>query len=396
MYEQVFIALFSVTSQYDTSNHIPSSDSSPVVDWLISSKVQKNSLNRGLISPLHRAWAAATPATEKWVSAACEAKINDAVKTSVNLVCPFCLRRSITKRRLIVHVRQHFAKFFCRCGYNSSSREVVIRHQQKGGHKRPIYEVSESLYADWVKHVKLKNPPYFTKCIPTSCHNFRSGRPKMLYDLQVQSLDKLDPNHAAVSTALRKAYELPPLTKHNYAAPSTPVFPQAGNRGLGELANASPIASTFNNVLHSKHSDEGTKVSQANHNSGSLSIARQETALVSCHDSILTNGGSLAALANQINSLTPSMPKGSRSDAVTLRSLVTETKSAVGKYTNTLLPESKSHEKEKSNAASKFVEALKSSIESMETQIVTMRRAADQLEVVVKQQKLQLQLIINS
>ena len=85
--------------------------------------------------------------------------------------CLICNYACTTPRRQRIHLAQHFTRFFCQCGTNSTSRDVVARYQKRlhemdkanehGEETRLIYEVDSDSYSTWVEYVALEKPPTF-------------------------------------------------------------------------------------------------------------------------------------------------------------------------------------------------------------------------------------------
>jgi hypothetical protein len=87
--------------------------------------------------------------------------------------CRYCGLKN-NQRRLRVHLKQHFLKNFCPCGYSRTSRDTVVDHQRRrgrvpshGGSEGHIFEVDKASYPDFVKFMGWKEPPEFGSCQPT-------------------------------------------------------------------------------------------------------------------------------------------------------------------------------------------------------------------------------------
>ena len=62
-----------------------------------------------------------------------------------------------SRRKVHVHVRQHYTKHLCPCGYRSTLYDTVLQHQQHGGCQQnatKIYKVDGDSYADVLRHAK--------------------------------------------------------------------------------------------------------------------------------------------------------------------------------------------------------------------------------------------------
>ena len=88
-------------------------------------------------------------------------------------------------RQLRIHRTHHFTRFFCQCGTNYTSRDVVARHQKRlhdmdkvnehGGKTRLIYDVDSDSFSTWIEYVALEKPPTFETPRP---YNEYSKKPR--------------------------------------------------------------------------------------------------------------------------------------------------------------------------------------------------------------------------
>jgi hypothetical protein len=72
-----------------------------------------------------------------------------------NATCTLCGFKGSEKRKAKIHVRQHFTRVYCPCGYGSVSRDTVGGHQRvhhrstkHGGAEKVVYEVEESRFQE--------------------------------------------------------------------------------------------------------------------------------------------------------------------------------------------------------------------------------------------------------
>ena len=110
------------------------------------------------------------PTTQQWLSNQTRSRLRKLIALK-QAACPICNYACTTPRRQRIHLAQHFTRFFCQCGTNSTSRDVVARHQKRlqemdkasehGGETRLIYEVDPDSYSTWVEYVALEKPPTF-------------------------------------------------------------------------------------------------------------------------------------------------------------------------------------------------------------------------------------------
>ena len=71
------------------------------------------------------------------------------------------------KKRIKVHVRQHYTRNFCSCGYNSVSRDTVLNHAKRCENSNRItYEVDKKSYPLFCNTMGWKRPPTFNSCRP--------------------------------------------------------------------------------------------------------------------------------------------------------------------------------------------------------------------------------------
>jgi transposase InsO family protein len=108
---------------------------------------------------------------EKFVSQDTWIAINNNIKDNA---CTICGYSASAQRKIKIHVRQHYTKVFCPCGYGSSSRDTVGYHQRSknrsclhGGPEKVCYEVEESLFPALKNKLKWGNDVVFGSLIPT-------------------------------------------------------------------------------------------------------------------------------------------------------------------------------------------------------------------------------------
>ena len=84
--------------------------------------------------------------------------------------CKYC-GYTATKKRVRVHVRQHFARYYCRCGMNRTSRDTVVEHVKRNrgqeSHSSKVHEVDRPTYPVFARSMGWTNPPVFPECRPT-------------------------------------------------------------------------------------------------------------------------------------------------------------------------------------------------------------------------------------
>lgn len=118
-----------------------------------------------------------TPATTedkkfKWITEDTHLAINQnlyAPDPRVDARCRICDFAG-ARRRVRVHLYQHFTKSFCTCKFMSPSRNQVYEHQRRRGTTcaRQIYDVDEASYSAFTAHMKWTSPPAWQPCQPTT------------------------------------------------------------------------------------------------------------------------------------------------------------------------------------------------------------------------------------
>jgi hypothetical protein len=88
--------------------------------------------------------------------------------------CTLCGYKGSAKRKAKIHVRQHFTKVFCPCGYGSVSRDSVGCHQRNknrstrhGGPKKICIEVEEKMFSMLKNDMNWGPEVAFGDIIPT-------------------------------------------------------------------------------------------------------------------------------------------------------------------------------------------------------------------------------------
>lgn len=112
----------------------------------------------------------------RWLSAATEVLLRNNVAGSKKNTCIVC-NCSSSVRRISHHVKQHFRRSFCHCGYQHASRDCVGKHQRSlvdigeaihTQKKGLIYDVDSDSYAAFCTANGWVDPPEFGEGIPTN------------------------------------------------------------------------------------------------------------------------------------------------------------------------------------------------------------------------------------
>ena len=108
----------------------------------------------------------------RWLTEDTRYKVAEAISGRYRDTCKYCDLRAPT-RRLRVHVRQHFIRCFCPCGFNRVSRHSVGDHQRRngrsslhGGTDGKIYEVDKESYPAFCTAIDWEDPEPFQECVP--------------------------------------------------------------------------------------------------------------------------------------------------------------------------------------------------------------------------------------
>ena len=92
--------------------------------------------------------------------------------------CRICGVR-VQGRSLEKHCRQHFIRIFCRCGWQSVSRDSTVQHQKKMGyspeHGIHCYEADREKFPQLVADLQWSPAPSFQECKPHLQNNEEDG-----------------------------------------------------------------------------------------------------------------------------------------------------------------------------------------------------------------------------
>ena len=107
--------------------------------------------------------------TVEWVTRQTKDLVERAVVNG--RTCGLC-QYETSKRRIRIHIRQHYVMHFCQCGYQNVSRDQVAEHQKttkRAGHTRAncsVYMVSESQFPAFKKFMKWPSSKSFGQLLP--------------------------------------------------------------------------------------------------------------------------------------------------------------------------------------------------------------------------------------
>ena len=108
----------------------------------------------------------------RWLTEETRHKVAESLVGQYRDTCKYCQLTAPTKR-LGVHVRQHFIRYYCPCGFNRVSRDSVGDHQRRnsrgslhGGSTGKIYEVDKASYPALCRAMEWEEPEPFQECVP--------------------------------------------------------------------------------------------------------------------------------------------------------------------------------------------------------------------------------------
>lgn len=113
-----------------------------------------------------------------WTKEVTKEKIKQATNKNECLECGLKLGEGKTgAKRVAMHIKQHFTKMYCCCGFHSQSRDSVYHHQMTStaeghqGEELRIHEVDAGSYVDFARTMGLPAKLEFPPCIPTFLPN---------------------------------------------------------------------------------------------------------------------------------------------------------------------------------------------------------------------------------
>ena len=117
-----------------------------------------------------------SPERYTWLSGGTQEALVKAIIGEKRNRCRYCSFTGTTKR-VAAHVRQHFARYYCKCGENRTSRDTLSEHTKKfrnmAGHSK-IHEVDRPTYSTFTKSMGWIDPPH----VPgVSLHSWGKGPP---------------------------------------------------------------------------------------------------------------------------------------------------------------------------------------------------------------------------
>ena len=108
----------------------------------------------------------------RWLTEETRHKVAEGIVGQYRDTCKYCKLTAPT-RRLRIHVRQHFIRYYCPCGFNRVSRDSVGDHQRKnsrgslhGGTIGKTYEVDKASYPALCRAMEWEEPEPFQDCTP--------------------------------------------------------------------------------------------------------------------------------------------------------------------------------------------------------------------------------------
>ena len=178
--------------------------------------------------------------TVEWVSRKTKDLVEKAV-TNGN-ACKLCPYQT-SKRRIRIHVRQHFCMHFCQCGYRHTSRDQVADHQKttrRAGHSRDqcrVYMVAEEEFPAFRQHMQWPNDKSFGELLPTTLSQSKVDvRPKPATTVKAREL-----NIGVAPLNLEPGYQIPrkkevpqpePIEEPSQSQPEPPASSPIAHRAL--------------------------------------------------------------------------------------------------------------------------------------------------------------------
>ena len=174
--------------------------------------------------------------TVEWVSRKTKDLVEKAV-TNGN-ACKLCPYKT-SKRRIRIHVRQHF----CHCGYWPTSRDQVAEHQKttrRAGHSRVqcrVYMVAEEEFPAFRQHMQWPSNKSFGEFLPiTLSHSKVDVRPKPATTVKARELSiGVAPLHLEPGYQIPRKREVPqpdPIEEPSQSIPEPPASPPVTLRAL--------------------------------------------------------------------------------------------------------------------------------------------------------------------
>ena len=109
--------------------------------------------------------------TQEWMTREMKEKVEAAVKGERQ--CRLCDYKT-SKRRIRIHIRQHYCMHFCQCGYKNISRDQVAEHQKytrQPGHTREVcrvFMVEKDQFPSFRKYMKWPEDMSFGTLLPVT------------------------------------------------------------------------------------------------------------------------------------------------------------------------------------------------------------------------------------
>ena len=105
----------------------------------------------------------------QWIS---EETIRDIRDARGDRICNLC-RLTGPQKRINYHTRQHYTRWFCTCGYTSSSRDGVDAHARREiglatdtSARHQLYEADIATFPELIEHLGWTKPPVFNDPTP--------------------------------------------------------------------------------------------------------------------------------------------------------------------------------------------------------------------------------------
>ena len=105
---------------------------------------------------------------ECWITEETQALITISLVGAMRNTCRICGLEGSSTKRTRVHIKQHYVRNFCSCGYNTVSRDSVLGHNKKCClSNKIVYQVDCESYQAFCAAMNWRNPPEYKPCVPT-------------------------------------------------------------------------------------------------------------------------------------------------------------------------------------------------------------------------------------
>ena len=172
--------------------------------------------------------------TIEWMTERTKRLVDDAIVEEQN--CALCGFKT-SKRRIRIHVRQHFCMHFCHCGYQHVSRDQVAEHQKvnaQDDHRRElcsVYMVAEENFSDFLEYMQWPADMTFGPLLSHSQERKQVG--KRLRDAGAKQIEGYRISNRVSTAEISEAGRSPSWTAST-ALSSGPLLSQIESNTTGD------------------------------------------------------------------------------------------------------------------------------------------------------------------